>query len=110
MSLAERAAATPIAEGVRNRILILDVERTMAYIEGRAWGRDDFKNRWLPSHFITKPPRIICFGARWYGDDDIMFHAEWHRGGHKAMIHRLHRLPATRPTFPGSVSRCPSTG
>lgn len=94
MTLAEQVKAhtTQIAEGVRNRILILDVERTMAYVEGRSWGRDDFKNRWLPSDFIKQPARIICFGARWYGEDDITFRAEWHRGGHQKMIKDLHRL------------------
>lgn len=91
MTLADRINAVEIQRKTRS-ILIFDVERTKGSFTGRFWSRGDFKNGWFPAEYVTQPPRIICWGARWYGSDEVLLHAEWQRGGHKRMIYGLWEL------------------
>jgi hypothetical protein len=91
MSLAGRVTAKKI-ERSTSRILIFDVERIEGHAHIRFWDRGQFKNNWFPSEFITAPPRIICWGARWYGTKKILTGAEWREGGHERMIRGLWQL------------------
>jgi len=60
MSLAD-VLGVQIAEGVRNRILILDVERLDGITQQHYWDRADLKNRYIHYETVIRHPRItIC--------------------------------------------------
>ena len=46
----------PIAAGVRNRILILDVERLPGITQQTWWDRGDLKNRYVHHETVTREP------------------------------------------------------
>lgn len=68
------------------RILTFDIETrpTLAYV----WG---LFNQNIALSQIVEPTRIICFAAKWYGDDDVIFKSEFH-DGHRATILTLFDL------------------
>lgn len=94
MSLAERVAArtTPIVEGARNRILILDVERVAGITQQFFWDRGDLKNRYVHHETVIREPRttIACF--KWYDQPDVIRLAEWDKGGRRLFLKRIHAL------------------
>ncbi|GAB3863432.1 hypothetical protein GCM10028801_31040 [Nocardioides maradonensis] len=91
MALSERTQS-PKIERRTSSILIFDVERVEGRAEVRFWDRGQFKGSWFPSDAVLSPPRIICWGARWYGSDKILTGAEWRKGGHERMIRQLWEL------------------
>lgn len=96
MSLAERvqAATTQIAPGVRNRILILDVERLPGITQQSWWDRGDLKNRYIHHETVTREPRTTIVCAKWYDRPDVMRYAEWDKGGRGPFLKRVHALMA----------------
>lgn len=54
------------------RILTIDIERLpgVAY----AW---EPKTRYIPARNFIQWPRLLCFSARWYGERNFIFEAEW---------------------------------
>ena len=92
MSIAEIAATTPIVKGVRNRILILDVERLPGITEQRWWDRGDLKNRYIHHETVVREPRTTIVCAKWYDQPDVMRFAEWDKGGRGQFLKRVHRL------------------
>ena len=67
VSLAERVASVKtIAPGVRNRILILDVERLPGITDQSCWDRGDLKNRYVHHETVTREPRTTIVCAKWY--------------------------------------------
>lgn len=84
----------PIAKGVTNRILILDVERIDGISEQHWWSRDDLKNRYIHYETVKRHPRITILCAKWYDRPEIIQLAEWDQGGRKKFLREIHRLIA----------------
>lgn len=83
---------TSIAEGVRNRILILDVERISGLSVQRWWDRGDLKQRYIHPETVTREPRTTIVCAKWHDSDEILRFAEWDRGGRKKFLRNVHAL------------------
>ena len=94
MSLAQLARTTPIAPGVRNRILILDVERLPGITQQSWWDRGDLKNRYVHAETVIREPRTTIVCAKWYDQPDVIRLAEWDKGGRGTFLKRVHRLMA----------------
>lgn len=95
MSLAERVArTTQMAEGVQNRILVLDVERLPGITQQHWWDRGDLKNRYIHAESVTREPRTTIVCAKWYDSPEVMRFAEWDDGGRKTFLKRVHTLVA----------------
>jgi hypothetical protein len=93
MSLAQRVArTTQIAEGARNRILILDVERLPGITQQHYWDRGDLKNRYIHHETVIREPRTTIVCAKWYSEPEVMRFAEWDKGGRKTFLKRVHQL------------------
>lgn len=69
------------------KILVLDIETrpTVAYV----WRL--FKEN-VGLNQIIDPGGMICFAAKWVGEKDIYFHADWTEGGHQRMVEAAHAL------------------
>lgn len=94
MSLVDVARTTQIVEGVRNRILILDVERVAGISQQFFWDRGDLKNRYIHHETVIREPRTTIVCAKWYTEPDIIRLAEWDKGGRKAFLGRVYKLMA----------------
>lgn len=94
MSLAERVQTAQIAKGVRNRILILDVERVPGITVQSFWDRGDLQKRYVHHETVTREPRTTIMCAKWYDQPDIIRLAEWDKGGRATFLKRIHRLLA----------------
>ena len=93
MSIAELVpAVTTIAPGVRNRILILDVERLDGITQQHYWDRGDLKNRYVHYETVIRQPRTTIVCAKWYDQPDVIRLAEWDKGGRKTFLRKIHRL------------------
>jgi hypothetical protein len=92
MSLAQLATTTPIAPGVRNRILILDVERLPGITQQSWWDRGDLKNRYVHHETVIREPRTTIVCAKWYDQPDVIRLAEWDKGGRGTFLKRVHAL------------------
>jgi DNA polymerase elongation subunit (family B) len=68
------------------RVLIIDIEsRPGQYY---SWGP---KAEWLASPMMINPGGMMCFAAKWLGEKDTMFFAEWHKD-HESMVYAAHSL------------------
>ena len=97
MSLAARVEAAQvktIAPGVRNRILILDVERLPGITQQSWWDRGDLKNRYVHHETVIREPRTTIVCAKWYSEPDVIRLAEWDRGGRGTFLKKVHALVA----------------
>lgn len=93
MSLTDAMArVTTMAPGVRNRILILDVERLPGITQQSWWDRGDLKNRYVHHETVTREPRTTIVCAKWYDRPDVMRYAEWDKGGRGVFLKRVHAL------------------
>lgn len=81
-----------IAEGVRNRILILDVERLPGVTKQYWWDRGDLKNRYVHYETVERQPRTTIVCAKWYDREEVIQLAEWDKGGRKQFLRKVHRL------------------
>jgi hypothetical protein len=88
VALSERT----IAAGVRNRILILDVERLPGLTLQRWWDRGDLKNRYIHYETVVRQPRTTIVCAKWYDEAEVMRFAEWDRGGRPKFLNRVYEL------------------
>lgn len=91
MTLAQRIE---MSAAVRNRILILDVERLPGITEQSWWDRGDLKNRYIHHESVIREPRTTIVCAKWYDSPEIMRFAEWDKGGRGQFLKRVHRLVA----------------
>lgn len=71
------------------RIAVLDIERQSGIADG-IW--ELRQNGWLNPGQVVERPRTICFAYKWLGEDEVFFHAEWDRGGAKAMVRKAHAV------------------
>jgi hypothetical protein len=92
MSFAGAAQAKTLAKGVRNRILILDVERLDGITQEHFWDRGDLKNRYIRAENVIREPRTTVVCAKWYDQPDVMRFAEWDKGGRGTFLKRVHAL------------------
>ncbi|QIG58412.1 tyrosine integrase [Mycobacterium phage Cornie] len=92
MSLTSDLRQVRISEGVRNKILILDVERLPGITEQYWWDRGDLKNRYVQYETVTRMPRTTIVCAKWYHDADVIQLTEWDSGGRKRFLRRVHNL------------------
>lgn len=83
---------TTMREGVRNRILILDVERLPGITRQYWWDRGDLKNRYVHYETVERSPRTTIVCAKWHDSPDIIQLAEWDKGGRKRFLRRVHSL------------------
>lgn len=76
----QRQATTP-------RLLVLDIETSpnVCY----TWGL--FQQN-VAINQIIEPGRVICFAAKWHGDDGTMFYSERQKGGAERMVRAAHKL------------------
>lgn len=82
------------------RALTLDIERIPGFarvqhrgltVEGSFWDLNSFKHtigRRIHPDDVIEWPRSICAAARFYGEKEIMFAAEWEQGGHEAFMRK----------------------
>jgi hypothetical protein len=91
---ARMAAVTSIVPEVRNRILILDVERLDGITQEHWWDRGDLKQRYVHHRNVIREPRTTIVCAKWYDQPDVMRYAEWDEGGRKQFLKRVHQLVA----------------
>lgn len=68
------------------RILVIDIETAAATVETFSL----FKPM-IGISQIIEPVRVICFAAKWHGEKDIVFHAEWD-SSHEDMIASAYEL------------------
>ncbi len=92
MSLADEFNRISIADGVLNRILILDVERLDGITVQHWWDRGDLKNRYVHYESVVRQPRTTVVCAKWYDEPDVARLAEWDKGGRKQFLKKVHRL------------------
>lgn len=85
---------TPIAPGVRNRILILDVERVAGITQQYYWDRGDLQKRYIHHETVIREARTTIVCAKWYDQPDVMRFAEWDKGGRGTFLKRVHGLMA----------------
>ncbi len=83
-----------INPSVRNRILILDVERVAGLTQQHFWERGDLKNRYVHHESVIREPRTTIVCAKWYDQPDVMRFAEWDRGGRGTFLRKVHALMA----------------
>ena len=92
MTLADEIRNLPIAEGVNNRILILDVERLPGITEQYWWDRGALKNKYIHYETVKREPRTTIVCAKWHHQEEILRYAEWDRGGRRRFLRRVHSL------------------
>lgn len=96
MSLSKRLAKAiethAINERVRNRVLILDVERLPGITKQFWWDRGDLKNRYIHYETVERSPRTTIVCAKWYDQPDVIELAEWDKGGRKKFLRNVHAL------------------
>src|SRR5215469_12933078 len=68
------------------RTLLIDIETSPAI--AMVYGT---KNVWVGPQSILEPSRIVCFAAKWHGQDQTRFFAEWQQG-RESMVNTAHVL------------------
>jgi hypothetical protein len=94
LSSAVEAAVTQINPAVRNRILILDVERLPGLTQQSWWDRGDLKNRYIRASEVTREPRTTIVCAKWYDSPEVIRLTEWDKGGRGPFLKAVHALMA----------------
>lgn len=90
MGLEERLRA--IRPGVRNKILVLDVERISGITRQHWWDRGDLKSRYIHYETVERHPRVTIVCAKWYDQPDIITLCEWDKGGRGKFLRKVHAL------------------
>lgn len=80
-----------IRPGVRNRILILDIERLDGITEQHYWDRADLQKRYVHHETVKRHPRTTIVCAKWYDQPDMIELAEWDKG-RAHFLRAVHRL------------------
>lgn len=92
MTIADVAATVTMRPEVRNRILILDVERLDGITQQHYWDRGDLQKRYVHHETVIREPRTTIVCAKWYDQPEVMRFAEWDKGGRGQFLKRVHRL------------------
>lgn len=83
---------TEMRAGVRNKILILDVERLPGITKQYWWDRGDLKQRYIHYETVERSPRTTIVCAKWYDQADVIELCEWDPGGRKRFLKNVHKL------------------
>lgn len=83
---------TEMREGIRNKILIVDVERLPGITKQFWWDRADLKNRYIHYESIERQPRTTIVCAKWYDQPDVIKLCEWDPGGRRKFLRNVHNL------------------
>lgn len=94
MSLAQQVKTSQLAPAVRNRILILDVERLPGITQQSWWDRKDLQKRYVHHESVIREPRTTIVCAKWYDSPEVIRLAEWDKGGRGLFLKRVHALMA----------------
>lgn len=90
-----------ISSNVAVKALTIDIERLPGQvsvqhrgftIDGPVWDLNALKHiigRRIHADDVIEWPRTICAAARWYGEDEVMFAAEWEVGGYDGFMRRV---------------------
>ena len=90
-----------ISSNVAVKALTIDIERLPGQvsvqhrgftIDGPVWDLNALKHiigRRIHADDVIEWPRTICAAARWYGEEDVMFAAEWEVGGYDAFMREV---------------------
>lgn len=70
-------------------VLIIDIESKPGL--GYFWSP---KVEWLPIKMMKEPPAMLCFAAKWLGEDETVFYSEWEHGT-EGMVVALRKLLIT---------------
>jgi len=92
MSISDLFEEIEIADGVLNKILILDVERLPGITRQYWWERGDLKNRYIHYETVEREPRTTIMCAKWHDSDEVMQFAEWDKGGRRQFLRKIHAL------------------
>lgn len=92
MGLSDDLRAIRVHEDVRNRILILDVERLDGITQQHYWDRRDLQKRYVHHETVIREPRTTIVCAKWYDSPDVFEYTEWDKGGRPAFLKRVHTL------------------
>lgn len=79
---------------VRNRILILDVERLDGITQQHWWDRKDLQKRYIHHESVIREPRTTIVCAKWYDRPDVIRLTEWDKGGRARFLKNVHALMA----------------
>lgn len=79
------AALAPEAKHIR--ILTIDIETKPMKVY--SWG---LFNQFHSIDQIIDDGGLMCFAAKWVGEKDVIFHAEWDEGGFEGMVKAAHDL------------------
>lgn len=94
--------ANAISDRVRNKILVLDVERLPGITKQFWWDRGDLqKGRYIHHETVERLPRVTIVCAKWYHEPDVIRLAEWDKGGRKKFLKNVHGLMARADTIVG---------
>lgn len=69
------------------RLLVIDIETAPNLVY--TWGL--FQQN-VGVNQIVEPGRVICFAAKWHGDEETVFYSERQKGGRERMIRAAHKL------------------
>lgn len=83
----ERTLARMADEAIRQKLLVIDIETSPNIVF--TWG---LWQQNVAINQIIESGRVLCFAAKWHGDDETMFYSERQKGGHDRMIRAAHRL------------------
>jgi hypothetical protein len=96
-----REAAAKISPRVRNRILILDVERIDGITQQNWWERGDLQKKYIHQETVIREPRTTIVCAKWYDEPDVIQLAEWDKGGRGRFLKRVHDLMSSADIIVG---------
>lgn len=70
------------------KILVLDIETSpnLAHV-WQLWG-----DQHIGLTQLMEPTTMLCWAAKWHGEDEVLFGAMWQKGGPARMVRRLHAL------------------
>lgn len=83
----ERRLSRMADDAVKPKLLIIDIETAPNVVY--TWGL--FQQN-IAVNQIIESGRVICFAAKWHGEEGTMFYGERQRGGHERVIRAAHRL------------------
>jgi hypothetical protein len=77
-----RTSRSRIKNPAEAKILILDIERLPGL--ARVW---EPRTKYIGPRNFVEWPRLLCWAARWYGEKEFLFEAEW--ADREAMIQKM---------------------